>query len=77
MSLSDKCDAAWNMYDIYGAWPGWLSRAQLWLWQSKLRQVCQRVYLVNGKELNGPLITSQGYKQKYNVTTDTQVFIDW
>lgn len=37
--LSDNCDAAWNMYGIYIAWPGWLSRVQLWLWQSKLRQV--------------------------------------
>lgn len=48
--LSDNCDAAWNMYDIYVAWPGWLSRVQLRLWQSKPRQVCLWVYAVNGKE---------------------------
>lgn len=48
--LSDICDAALNMYDIYVAWPGWLSRVLLRLWQSKLRQVCQRVSVVNGKE---------------------------
>lgn len=41
--LSDIRDAALNMYDIYVAWPGWLSRALLWLWQSKLRQVCQGI----------------------------------
>lgn len=45
-----KCDAAWKMYDIYVAWPGWLSRVQLWLWQSKLRQVRQTSCALNGKE---------------------------
>lgn len=45
-----KCDAAWNMYGIYIAWPGWLSRVQLWLWQSKPRQVCQTICVVNGEE---------------------------
>ena len=54
--LSDDCDAAWNMDAVHVAWPGWLSRVQLQLWQSKLRQVRQNV--VNGREMNGRLITS-------------------
>lgn len=37
------------MYDIYVAWPGWLSRVQLWLWQSKLRQVRQTICALNGE----------------------------
>lgn len=38
------------MYDICVAWPGWLSRILLWLWQSKRRQVCQRISVVNEME---------------------------
>lgn len=48
--LSDVCDAALNMYDICVAWPEWLSRILLWLWQSKRRQVCQRISAVNEVE---------------------------
>lgn len=48
--LSDIRDAALNMYDICVAWPGWLSRILLWLWQSKRRQVCQRISVVNEME---------------------------
>lgn len=69
--LSDDCDAAWNMDAVHVARPGWLSRVQLRLWQSKLRQVRQNV--LNGRESEWTSHHQPGiYKQKYYVTIDTK-----
>lgn len=75
--LSDVCDAALNMYDICVAWPEWLSRILLWLWQSKRRQVCQRISAVNEVESEWAAHYQPGISTKNYVTADSQVFIRW
>lgn len=69
--LSDKCDAEWNMYDIYVAWPGWLSRVQLCIAIKAETGLSEEVCDEWEGKVNGPLITGQEYKQKYYVTIDT------